>query len=110
MDTPKGKRRFVPVFVDRFQSAMYRHVATTLEADGRLVAHFGDGGTGPSIYGSVDEMLAAGERDWRERMREERSETDRAGDEGRDMRATGSDREQASRGAELDTYRNPEAL
>lgn len=35
---------------------------------------------------------------------------DQIRDEAQDHRATGSDREQASRGAELDPYRNPEAL
>jgi len=57
-----------PAHVDHSQSAHYRHVATRVEADGSLVAVFADGSEGPSAYPNVAAMLAAGERDWRERM------------------------------------------
>lgn len=65
-----ARRWLVPVYLDHFQSAAYRHVATTVEPDGSLVAHFGDGSNRPSVYRSIEEMEAAAETDWRERMRE----------------------------------------
>jgi hypothetical protein len=59
-------RRFAPVYLDHYQAAAYRHVATTVELDGSLVAHFADGTSQPSVYATVAEMLEAGRRDYRE--------------------------------------------
>ncbi len=68
--TPETRIRvFVPVYIDEFQSATYRHVLTTADGSG-LFAHFADGSIRPSIYTTVDAMLAAGATDWREQMRE----------------------------------------
>lgn len=66
-------RTFVPVFVDRFQSSTYRLERYTETADGRLLAHFGDGASRPSVFPNVAALLEAGRRDWHERVREVRS-------------------------------------
>lgn len=62
-------RRFVPCYIDHFQAASCTHVATELRGT-QLVAIFSDGSESISVYPSVGAMLAAGERDFRERMRE----------------------------------------
>lgn len=69
MTTTAATRKFVPVYIDHFQAAAYQHVAT-IERDGVLVAVFGDGTERPSVYRSVAAMLEAGQRDYRERVRE----------------------------------------
>ena len=55
--------------IDQFQSATYQHTATTWDGQ-RLTAHFADWHTGPSVYRTPKELVAAGLRDWRERVRE----------------------------------------
>lgn len=63
-------RRFVPCYVDHYQSATYRHTFTVLYDDGSLMAQFADGHEYPSVYATVDEMLKAGENNYHERVRE----------------------------------------
>lgn len=66
----KTIREFVPAYVDPYQGDRYTHVATLVQEDGSLVACFASGDRSPSIYKTVEEMLAAAERDFRERVRE----------------------------------------
>lgn len=63
-------RRFIPCYVDHFQSATYRHTETRLYSDGSLMALFADGAEVPSVYLTVEDMIAAGQRDYLERVRE----------------------------------------
>lgn len=59
---------YKPAFVDHFQSAMYRLVAYRVNADGSLVAIFGDGNERASIYPNAAALLEAGRRDYLERV------------------------------------------
>jgi hypothetical protein len=59
---------FIPVRIDYSQSATYRLIGYTIGANGRPIAHFADGHTAVSTYGTVDELRQAGRRDWRERV------------------------------------------
>ena len=63
------KFAYVPCYIDHYQSARYCHVGYTVRADGRLLAHFADGGVYESVYPTVSALLAAGERDHLERVR-----------------------------------------
>lgn len=62
-------RTYRPVYIDHAQSADYRHVLTTVRADGSVWSHFANGAIVPSVYRTEAALLAAGRQDWRERVR-----------------------------------------
>lgn len=62
-------RYFVPIYPDRTQSDRYRFDHYRLD-DQTLIAIFGDGYEKPSVYPTLADLLVAGERDYRERVRE----------------------------------------
>jgi hypothetical protein len=65
-------RTFVPAFHDRYQSNAYRLDYWTVEPDGHVLAHFGDGRSAPSVEHLNAASLERATRHpyWVERTRE----------------------------------------
>lgn len=57
---------YVPTFVDWQQNSTYRLEGYTVQADGFVLAHFGDGQIRRSVYPTLAALLDAGRSDWRE--------------------------------------------
>ena len=66
--------KFVPAYHDSYQSAPYRLDYWTVEPDGSVLAHFGDGRSCPSVEHLNVESLrrAVNHPSWIERTREVR--------------------------------------
>ena len=63
------QRAFRPVYIDHYQAESYRHVLTVFDG-AKLFAVFADGKRYESVYPTIDAMLSAGAKDYRERVRE----------------------------------------